>query len=376
LPLLVQISITYRPIQGGQEVYIANLNRILTLAGWDTKVIQPYKREHADDTAVVPRIPGVQRLIPFFDTLQFAFFAAVGRIGLLNRADVILCHYAETAPLICLIPAWRKKLIVLSHGVVWNVDRMSRYDRLRERNARRLFHKVPTVANDTDYIRRMGGQAEPGKQLFSEVAPHVWFIPNCVDVELFSDENTARKATKKNPVILVPRQICEDRGIHLAIEAFALFAKKRADARLHIVGPRRLKEYWDYCQKLVEDHGLKDRVFFLPPVPNTNMAELYRRATVTVIPTLRREGTSLSALESMACGTPAVLTDVAGLKDLPGLRCEPNAEALAAGMEAALDRVDQESARQREAVQKDFCLDKWGQVWVHVLNRYAVHKSH
>ncbi len=366
MPLLVQVSAHYRPMGGGQAVYIVCLSRIVAAAGWEIKVIQPYHGETAADTLTVPRIPGIARFLPMFDELQFALFAA-GRARWLDRADVILCHYAATATLIGRVSRWRSKTVVLSHGVEWNVDRMNWDDRVHERNARRLFQRVPTVANDTDYLRRMGLHLPPGRGFFSEVAPGVWFIPNCVDPVRFPPASSPSVRDPTRPVILVPRQICEDRGIHLAIEAFALLAQWRPGAQLAIVGPRRSRTYFEYCQRLVECHGLGDRVRFAPPVPNEEMAGLYRTADVTLIPTLRREGTSLSALESMACGTPVVVTDVAGLRDLPAYRALPTPTALADGLEAVLSARPVEADRQRQSVGAHFGFGNWSATWMRVL---------
>lgn len=372
-PFLVQISQFYRPIGGGQEVYIANLMRVLAEAGWETKVIQPCRGEKSPEIAPVPRIPGVARFLPFFDDLQFGFFAAISQVSLLNRADVILCHYAVSAAFISRVPKWRRKMIVLSHGVEWNVDRMNLPDRICERNAQRLFGRVTTVANDTDYLRRMGLNATPGERLFSELAPHVWFIPNCVDTGQFSPGSTPIARPMDHPVILVPRQICEDRGIHLAIEAFSLFVERRPSVQLLVVGLPRVPQYFEYCRSLVKQYGLNNKVSFGPPVSNEAMVDLYRNADVTLIPTLRREGTSLSALESMACGTPVVTTDVAGLRDLPSCRALPTPVALADALDFVFNNRQAEADRQRQAVCRDFNFHKWGVAWMKAIGSLRDH---
>lgn len=374
MPLLVQVSTHYRPITGGQQVYISNLSKVLADVGWETKVIQPYRGERAPDAAVVPRLPWVARIIPSFDEFQFVVLGALIHARLLDKADVILCHYAATASIIGRVPRWRKKTIILSHGVEWNVDRMNKYDRVRENNARKLFGCLDTVANDTDYLRRMGMDVPAGQGFFSEIKSKIWFVPNCVDVDRFCPA-TIKDGESKCLVILVPRQISEVRGIHLSIEAFAELSTRRPDAVLHIVGPVNNQSYYEFCKSLVEKYKLTDRVFFKPPVQNDAMVEVYRAADVTLIPTLRQEGTSLSALESMACGTPVVLTDVAGLKDIPGIHCLPEAVALAIGIEETLVRRDVESIRQRAAVLEGFCFEKWSQVWVDILNTCVVSKS-
>lgn len=366
IPLMVQVSLCYRPIIGGQEVYIDNLAQVLSRAGWATKVIQPYRGEKASDISTVFRIPAIARHIPFFDEFQFALFTIASKRALLDRADVILCHYASTASLIGRVKRWNRKTIVLSHGVEWNIDRMSAVDRVHEHNARRLFGRVITVANDTDYLRRMGMKVDPGSNMFSEVAPDVWFVPNSVDPQLFSHAGPTVPRTGKEHVILVPRQICEDRGILLAIEAFSVLASTRPDLRLVIVGQPREMNYFAECQRRVASYGLAGRVSFQQPVPNREMPDVYRNADITLIPSLRREGTSLSALESMACGVPVVATDVAGLRDLPAVLCEATPGAVAAGLETAMASRVELGQRQKDAVFKHFSYHVWADTWCRI----------
>ena len=362
-PLLVQVSQHFRPVGGGQEVYIENLVRVMAAAGWRNLVIQPYRGVRTPDIAPVPRIPGVARLFPGFEDWQFAVLSTLLRATLLNRATVILCHYAATAAWIGRVARWRRKLIVLSHGVEWNVDTMGRHDRIREWNARRLFRRVTTVANDTDYLRRMGMDAAPAQGLFSEVSPGVWFIPNCVDPERFFQPDGSIEGACVPGDILVPRQLCVDRGILLAIEAFVLLLRKRPDCRLVIMGKASDPAYAECCRERARATGAGDRIVFQPPVANRDMPGVYRRAMLTLIPTLRREGTSLSALESMACGVPVVATDIAGLKDLPAFHCRADAADMARAIDDVLQIRDSEARRQYRAVCDDFGYSRWAGAW-------------
>lgn len=58
-----------------------------------------------------------------------------------------------------------------------------------------------------------------------------------------------------------------------------------------------------------------DNVRLLGPVAEDRLADLYRAADVSVVPTRALEGFGLVTLESLACGTPAIVTNVGGLPD-------------------------------------------------------------
>jgi D-inositol-3-phosphate glycosyltransferase len=65
-------------------------------------------------------------------------------------------------------------------------------------------------------------------------------------------------------------------------------------------------------QKLATDLGIADLVRFEPPCPQAELAEWYRAADVTVVPS-HNESFGLVAAESQACGTPVVAAAVGGL---------------------------------------------------------------
>ena len=66
---------------------------------------------------------------------------------------------------------------------------------------------------------------------------------------------------------------------------------------------------------LITDRGLDDRITMVPPQPHHVLSTYYRAADVTIVPS-RSESFGLVALESAACGTPVVASDVGGLRTL------------------------------------------------------------
>ncbi|TDD80984.1 D-inositol-3-phosphate glycosyltransferase [Actinomadura rubrisoli] len=65
-------------------------------------------------------------------------------------------------------------------------------------------------------------------------------------------------------------------------------------------------------QALAADLGIADVVRFEPPCPQGELADWYRAADVTVVPS-HNESFGLVAVESQACGTPVVASCVGGL---------------------------------------------------------------
>ncbi len=76
--------------------------------------------------------------------------------------------------------------------------------------------------------------------------------------------------------------------------------------------PRAGAQYLDSLHSLAASLGLSSRVRFVGVVPRNGLADWYRAADLTVVPSYS-ESFGLVALESQACGTPVVASDVGGL---------------------------------------------------------------
>ena len=107
---------------------------------------------------------------------------------------------------------------------------------------------------------------------------------------------------------------------------------------------------------------------FLGPVQRGEMRELYRRSALTMVTSVAGEGTSLAALESMACGTPVVATRVGGLVDLPCVMCNVDAGSIANTALKVLEKRNEIAALQRSIVEKQFNTSLWADAWLRVVS--------
>jgi mannosylfructose-phosphate synthase len=118
-------------------------------------------------------------------------------------------------------------------------------------------------------------------------------------------------------VILAVGRLARNKGYDLLIEAFTLVAERIPEARLHLAvggaeaSPAELK-LLEELKALVEKLGLSERVAFGGYIPDADLADNYRAADVFVLSS-RYEPFGMTAVEAMACGTPAVITMHGGL---------------------------------------------------------------
>jgi glycosyltransferase involved in cell wall biosynthesis len=171
-------------------------------------------------------------------------------------------------------------------------------------------------------------------------------VPGCVNVDQFNLPITPGEARLKlqlpqgRPIVLAVRRLVRRMGLEDLIDAVKLLKKRVPDVLLLIAGKGRLQEE---LQTRISEAGLDDNVKLLGFVPDQHLAALYRAATISVVPTVALEGFGLITVESLASGTPVLVTPVGGLPEaVAGL--SPNlvlratgAEAIAEGLGAALD---------------------------------------
>jgi glycosyltransferase involved in cell wall biosynthesis len=356
-----QVTYHYKPIVGGQEVLTQSLVGVLEKLGYEQRVYQSDWGYCDQAVITVPKLP---RYLSYGALDQYVFQVRLlaSHYRELQQSDLIIVHYAMYYPLI----AWHPKVIVLSHGTIWNTPTRKINHRLIKLISTTSFKRTPVIANDTDYLRRMGVYLEPGAKYFEEIIPGKWFIPNCVDTDFFQRTKPAPQLSNQR-VILLPRNIRYERGIHIAIEAFAQVVKKYADLSLVIVGSTWVRAYEEYCRKRIRDLGIENNVIFWGRAGRELMPSLYSSAILNLVPSLLTEGTSLSALEGMSCGVPTITSDVGGLKDIPCVHFpEGDTAELADRMLSLLGdgRTWERTAQAQEnQVRTLFNLKNWTEAW-------------
>ncbi|MBW3623054.1 MAG: glycosyltransferase family 4 protein [Armatimonadetes bacterium] len=405
---IAHVTFSFWPIRGGADTYLAELYRALDAAGHEQAIYQaltPLRPgEESGEAADAPPsgsgkpscpYPVVEWPVPLHRSPGRRFWHLTLEVARhrdeLFRYDRVIAHYPNYALPLLSHPG----LIGLSHGVTWDCDNVpgsrsparSGGERIGGSRAgsgsRRIVLRSPSsrikrtlaemafrgsrgyVANDTFFLREMGLRIAPGTRPWTEVAPGRWYLPNAVDTERFAPDPDQ----PPEPVILLARNFYRNRGIHLGIEAFARMAADWPDYRLRIAGGEGDAGYRQECEALARSLGIADRVEFAGPVPWQEMAGAYRRAAVSWVPSLCGEGTSLSALESMACGTPVVASHAGGLPDLPCSHAALSPDMWARVTGDLLHRREEESRCQRQRVQNDYNLSRWSEAWRRVVER-------
>ena len=161
---------------------------------------------------------------------------------------------------------------------------------------------------------------------------------NGVDLSLFHPtargEARQRLGLDAHPLLLAVGNLVEIKGHDLVLDAMPPILARHPQARLAIVGDGPERERLQ--RQAARLNLAPDRVTFQRAVNQDELVDWYNAADLLVLAS-RSEGCANVLLESMACGTPVVATDVGGSRELvndaaAGLlvaRREPAALALA-----------------------------------------------
>jgi len=150
-------------------------------------------------------------------------------------------------------------------------------------------------------------------------AERVFVIPGGVDMARFDgdgDRLSARSALRweaDRPVAVTLRRLNRRMGIENLIDAMQKVVSVVPRALLLIGGSGPLRATFE---QRIEQRGLGDCVRVLGRIPDEQLPLFYRAADVSIMPSIALEGFGLTAAESLACGTPVLVTPVGGLPEV------------------------------------------------------------
>lgn len=258
--------------------------------------------------------------------------------------DLIDAHYYyPDGVAAALLAKWfDKPLTITARGTDLNlIPQYALPRRMIEWAARRAAGSIGVCAALMDVLRGWGH--DPAK---------LHTLRNGVDLQRFRPlpqaETQADLGIQGEPLLLSVGHLIERKGHHVAVEALAKLARQHPGARLVVIGEG---EERSALTVLAARLGVADRVQLTGSLPNTELLKWYSAADVLLLCS-SREGWANVLLESMACGTPVVATDIWGTPEVVAapeagqLVAERSGPAFAAAVQALLAaRIDRAATR-------------------------------
>lgn len=143
-------------------------------------------------------------------------------------------------------------------------------------------------------------------------------VPGGVDIQRFNTALTRQEARERlgwpenRFIALSIRRQVRRMGLENLIEATKLLRVRHPELLVLLGGSGPLAAE---LQQRIDEHGLANHVMLLGRVTDEDLPLAYRAADVSVVPTHSLEGFGLITVESMASGTPVLVTPVGGLPE-------------------------------------------------------------
>ncbi|PWC34529.1 glycosyl transferase family 1 [Azospirillum sp. TSO35-2] len=242
--------------------------------------------------------------------------SAVGEALRRRPPDLVASHFALNT--VGALPALRNRPLVVHFHGPWALESAAEgagalsvrlkflVERLVYRQAARFI--VLSDAFATILTERYG------------VAPErIHRVPGGVEADRFDLPDSRRDARARlgwpqgRPVILTVRRLVKRMGLAALIDAMVELRRRAPDALLVVAGrgPEAAA-----LQDRIGALGLEEHVRLLGFVPDAMLPLAYRAADLCVMPSQALEGFGLTALESLAAGTPVLVTPVGGLPEV------------------------------------------------------------
>lgn len=320
---------------GGMNVYVTELAR--RLAERDVAVEVFTRATSSDLPPVVEVTPGVwvrhvmagpSAMMEKTDlpTQVPAFAAGVLRAEAAHgpgRFDVVHSHYWLSGQVGWVATEqWDVPMVHSMHTMAKVKNQSLADDDAPEPLARQLGEQQVVDVADR-LIANTDDEAAQLVELYDAHPRKVGTVPPGVDLEVFSpgSGHAARAALglrRDAVVLLFAGRLQPHKAPDVLIRAAACLVGQCPSLRDRLVvpivgGPSGCHNELEDLMRLAHSLGVGDMVRFEPPARQRLLAQWYRSATVTVVPSYS-ESFGLVALESQACGTPVVAADVGGLR--------------------------------------------------------------
>ena len=317
----ILIALTYyRPHYSGLTIYAERQARALARRGHEVTILT----SRFDRSLPAEEMRDGVRII----RLNVALHISKGVImpampyrawKLVQQADVINLHVPQfDAALIALYSRLQGKPVVLTyhcdlhlpHGLIHAIaNRVSNLaNHLTARLAQVVVHNTRDYAENSPFLKRYLGKLIP-------IFPPVELAPTGP-----AEREAFREKIKLQPgerIIGMVARLATEKGVEYLAQALPRVLERFPTARVLVVGPYQNvlgeEQYYKRVMALVEP--LKENWSFLGVVSPAELTAFFEESEVTVLPSLNStESFGMVLVESLACDTPVVATDLPGVR--------------------------------------------------------------
>ncbi len=303
-------------VTGTERVLEASAGRVLGVAPYDASLVTRLRRMREEAMPLLARDPDA----------------------------VLVAHFALYAmPLLGLLRNRNRRFVVHFHGP-WALETVAEQvrgivPRLKSFVERAVYRRADAC------IVLSGAFGRILHDTFGVPWEKIHVVPGGVDCNRFAISATRSECRARlgwpadRQLVLSVRRLAHRMGLGYLVAAVALLRQRVPDVLVLIAGQGPIEEE---LRTQIRRAGLEEHCQLAGFISEDNLPSAYRAADVTVVPSEALEGYGLIVPESLAAGTPALVTPVGGLPEtvqgLPGalVFAEVSAFAIAQGLGDAL----------------------------------------
>ena len=262
--------------------------------------------------------------------------AALPWLATHDERALVVAHFALHA--LPLLDQLRRRPFVVHFQGPWGAESRlegaSRFSAMQKSFIERLVYRRATAAI---VLSTAFGDILAAR--FGVLRHRIHVIPGGVDASRFdlarsrSDCRASLGWPTDRPIVLCVRRLVRRVGLDALIDAAASVKRRVPEVLVLIAGSGPLRTE---LETRIAARGLGDTVRLLGFVPEALLPLAYRAADLTVVPSVALEGFGLITIESLASGTPCIVTPVGGLREI----VTPFAPQLVTASPAAADIAD------------------------------------
>jgi glycosyltransferase involved in cell wall biosynthesis len=316
----------YAPMVGGYENQIRliaenlpkNFNvKVVTfnLKGWNSsESINGVEVIRVKPQLTLFRVPLTINFLRVLNKLDFDILHAHGFVPIVSDLSVVLAKS-------------QKKSVVYTHHFDGNVQDSGFLNNIA--NCYNEFIGKSSISFADAIVATSKSYAETSPILKHQMKK-VRIIPCSVDCEAFKPQPSQKVQDLKRQlgliderVVLFVGRVVPYKGLQYLIKAIQRINSKGEKYHLLVIGGEEGKQitdaspYYHGIQNLVKTSGFKERIHFLGRVDGDQLPCYYSLADVVVLPSVMRgEAFGSVLLESLACGTPVVASNLPGVNSV------------------------------------------------------------
>jgi len=325
---------------GGQVVYVLELAKALSRAGYKTDIYTRWFDRSQQQINPVPDNPDVRVIrIPAgpweFIPKEFIYDVlpelADNMVDFIRKNDLdydlFHSHYVD-AGIVALDVAkeMAKPVYFTAHSLgAWKRDQMGGDPEEMEKKfnfRHRINEEIRIFKNVNAQSLTSIVQHEKLNELYNYDAENIIIIPPGVDVHHYyppKEEDEKAKTSLPEKYVFCLSRIDTNKGHDLLLHAWDIVRKEVPDVDLVIGGgsPKpKTRELGVFASmdKIIEEAGMQERVQKIGYVANEMMRPYYQQAELFVMPSLF-EPFGMTSQEAMACGTPVIASKFGGIRN-------------------------------------------------------------